>query len=258
MLTWWWVMKSMAGVGALAVHPSGTVGTALDQPTQADAERVALQRCGQGCTVLVAFDGPRCGALAKGQTTITWASASGQAEARSLAVKECARQAIGCQPLEAVCNVQETRVGTWHLDVSAPPSPAPAPPPEEPERVPITPATIEACERAFTGSTNEQACLRSAAEFVVPPKPAIEACDDHFTGDDAALECLAVVAKVPFAMAATMEACDDHFTGDANAMRCMLTAQGLGEGAPALIEACDDSSTGDENALTCLELALPR
>ena len=82
--------------GAFAAHPDQVTvwGLAAEYDTRAEAERVALEECGDGCEILFTFE-DGCMAYvtdeAAGSTTIGWSSGYGsRADAEEVALDECA------------------------------------------------------------------------------------------------------------------------------------------------------------------------
>ncbi len=77
--------------GAIAITPDGQVwGYAFDYPTREQAEKRALQECGQSsCQIQVWFKNA-CGAVAKDETgKLGWAWANTRQQAEAAAVVAC-------------------------------------------------------------------------------------------------------------------------------------------------------------------------
>ncbi|MFB2983791.1 DUF4189 domain-containing protein [Microseira sp. BLCC-F43] len=87
--------------GAIATSDSGAWGYGYNYPTRAQAERAALEECGEaGCEIQVWFKNA-CGAVAKDGTNLGWAWAQSREEAEANAVSECGTGA--CQVVTWAC-----------------------------------------------------------------------------------------------------------------------------------------------------------
>lgn len=75
--------------GAIATSDSGAWGYGYDYPSRAQAERAALEECGDAdCRVQVWFKNA-CGAVAKDGTNLGWGWAGSRQEAEANAMSEC-------------------------------------------------------------------------------------------------------------------------------------------------------------------------
>ncbi|MBE9224978.1 DUF4189 domain-containing protein [Phormidium sp. LEGE 05292] len=101
----------MAGValaadnfGAIATSDSGAYGYAYDYPTQEQAERAALEKCGEeGCQIQVWFKNA-CGAVAKDDEHLGWGWAGTRAQAEANAVSQCGTGA--CKVVTWACTTR--------------------------------------------------------------------------------------------------------------------------------------------------------
>lgn len=90
--------------GAIATSSSGAYGYSYDYPTRAQAERRALQECGQaGCRVRVWFRNA-CGAVARDRSNLGWAWASTREQAEAQAVSKCGTGA--CEVVAWACTTR--------------------------------------------------------------------------------------------------------------------------------------------------------
>jgi hypothetical protein len=112
-------------------------------------------------------------------------------------------------------------------------------------------AMAQACEDAFVGDANEQACLQLARSARVDLTFAIPACERAFVGDASALSCLQVMASGSVQTGA-IDACETAFIGDASALQCMSLTAGSRYDAGQLVSYCESSTWGDAAALQCL------
>ncbi|HTL37775.1 MAG TPA: hypothetical protein VL326_31805 [Kofleriaceae bacterium] len=112
-------------------------------------------------------------------------------------------------------------------------------------------ASIRACEDAYEGDANELACLAVAVDAWQDPVPVIRACEDAFEGDANELACTQTVAQSWLAVGA-VPACEAAFDGDANEQSCLATLVGTRYDVAQLVSYCEDSYDGDANELWCL------
>lgn len=112
-------------------------------------------------------------------------------------------------------------------------------------------ASITACENAFDGDANELACLAIAVHAWQEPSPAITACENAFEGDASELTCLRTVTS-SWLTPAAVTACENGFDGDANEQACLDTLVGTRYEPFELVRYCEDAYDGDANELACL------
>jgi hypothetical protein len=110
-----------------------------------------------------------------------------------------------------------------------------------------------ACQNAFEGPTNEQACIatvtRSHARLDV--QASITACENAFEGDASELTCLRTMAHSWLAPVA-ITACENGFEGDANEQSCLDALVGTRYEPSELVRYCEDAYEGDASELACL------
>lgn len=113
------------------------------------------------------------------------------------------------------------------------------------------PTTIRACEAAFDGDANELACLGIAVRAWRDPAPLIAACEGAFDGDANELACTRTVTRSWLAPAA-VTACESAFDGDANEQACLDALVGTRYEPSELVAFCEENQTGDADELACL------
>jgi hypothetical protein len=93
--------------GAIAFSTSnGAAGVSYDYSSGFDAQAIAIQRCGNDCTVVLTFTNA-CGALAVGAGRgygTAWAS--NRQEAESIAMSYCSSNTTGCGPTLWACTTR--------------------------------------------------------------------------------------------------------------------------------------------------------
>lgn len=86
--------------GAIAVNPNNPsqFGSSINEPSQSEADSVALRRCGNSCVIVIDFSNT-CGALAvdntTGSTLYATAYGGGPDNAGQIAINSCAAQGGG-------------------------------------------------------------------------------------------------------------------------------------------------------------------
>jgi hypothetical protein len=104
-------LSSLAGAaGALAVNKCGAYGYSYGKSSVGEAEEVALQECGAGCSVVLHFENA-CGAFATDSDQRCgaqgWGWAPGRGRAEEIALNECAGHGGGnCSIQRWVCDGQ--------------------------------------------------------------------------------------------------------------------------------------------------------
>jgi hypothetical protein len=103
--------SSVAGAaGALAVNKCSVYGYSYGKSSASEAEEVALQECGPGCSVVLHFENA-CGAFATDSDQHCgargWGWAAGRNRAEEIALNECANNGGGnCAIQRWVCDGQ--------------------------------------------------------------------------------------------------------------------------------------------------------
>jgi len=103
-----WAAGGMSGAYAVNPDVPGQYGFTFNRNSREQAEKIALQRCGDGCEIVDVFSGG-CGAYAIDEAqdglVLGYASASSANEAKTAAVKNCeARGGTACKLGKSGCN----------------------------------------------------------------------------------------------------------------------------------------------------------
>ena len=110
---------------------------------------------------------------------------------------------------------------------------------------------VAACESAFDGDDNELACVALSVGAWQEPSAAIAACESAFDGDDNELRCVGTLAGSWLSASAVL-ACEGAFDGDDNEQRCLEMLVGTRYEPAELVRYCESSFDGDDNELACL------
>jgi hypothetical protein len=113
------------------------------------------------------------------------------------------------------------------------------------------PSAITACESAFDGDANELACLGIAVHSWQAPAPLVTSCESAFDGDANELTCLRTMTQ-SWLTATAVTACESAFDGDANEQACLGALVGTRYDAAQLVSYCEQNNDGDANELACL------
>lgn len=102
------VSTAAGAAGSMAVNKCGVYGFSYGKSSVGEAEEVALQECGPGCSVVLHFENA-CGAFATDADQHCgaqgWGWAQGRGRAEEIALSECANRGGGnCSIQRWVCD----------------------------------------------------------------------------------------------------------------------------------------------------------